>query len=79
MDEQMSFYVGRHAPAAHADDRAAGPVLQRRQPPLRIATIGRCFRYENMDATHSHTFHQVDGFSVDEGLSLADLKGCWRR
>jgi phenylalanyl-tRNA synthetase alpha chain len=28
-----------------------------------------------MDATHSHTFHQVDGFSVAEGISLADLKG----
>ena len=46
-----------------------------RRPPFRIATTGRCFRYEAVDATHHHTFHQVDVFMVDQGISMADLKG----
>jgi phenylalanyl-tRNA synthetase alpha chain len=75
MDEQMSFYVDDTHLLRTQTTALQGHVMQKRRPPFRIATLGRCFRYENMDATHSHTFHQVDGFSVDEGLSLADLKG----
>ena len=44
-------------------------------PPFRFFTLGRCFRYEAVDATHSHTFHQVDAFMVDRRVSMADLKG----
>ena len=49
--------------------------MAERRPPFRIATIGRCFRYEAVDATHHHTFHQMDVFMVDEKISMADLKG----
>ena len=49
--------------------------MRERKPPFRIATTGRCFRYEAVDATHHHTFHQVDVFMVDERISMADLKG----
>jgi phenylalanyl-tRNA synthetase alpha chain len=77
MDEQMSFYVDDthllRTQTTALQGRMMG--LAHREPPFRMATIGRCYRYENMDATHSHTFHQVDGFSVAEGISLADLKG----
>ena len=76
MDEQMSFYVDDTHLLRTQTTALQGRVMGAgRTPPFRIATIGRCFRYENMDATHSHTFHQVDGFSVAEGISLADLKG----
>lgn len=75
-DEQASFYVDDTHLLRTQTTALQGHVFETgRKPPFRIATIGRCFRYENMDATHSHTFHQVDGFSVDEGISLADLKG----
>lgn len=51
-------------------------VMEGRTPPLRIAVPGgRCFRHEATDATHEHTFHQVEGFVVGEGVSIADLKG----
>jgi phenylalanyl-tRNA synthetase alpha chain len=45
------------------------------KPPFRIFTLGRCFRYEAVDATHYHTFHQVDAFMVDKKVALSDLKG----
>jgi phenylalanyl-tRNA synthetase alpha chain len=76
MDEQMSFYVDDSHLLRTQTTALQGRIFETgRKPPFRIATIGRCYRYENMDATHSHTFHQVDGFSVAEGISLADLKG----
>lgn len=75
MDEQMSFYVTNDLLLRTQTTALQGRVFETRQPPLRIATVGRCFRYEAVDATHSHTFHQVDCFTVDEGISMADLKG----
>jgi phenylalanyl-tRNA synthetase alpha chain len=45
------------------------------KPPLRVIAPGRVFRNEQPDATHEHTFHQVEGLMVDEGISLADMKG----
>ena len=75
MDEQMSFSVDDAHLLRTQTTALQGRVMQNRKPPFRIATVGRCFRYEAVDATHHHTFHQVDGFSVDEGISLADLKG----
>ena len=45
------------------------------KPPVRVIAPGRVFRNEQQDATHEHTFHQVEGLMVDEGVSVADLKG----
>jgi phenylalanyl-tRNA synthetase alpha chain len=75
-DEQASFYLDDTHLLRTQTTALQGRFFETgRKPPFRVATVGRCFRYENMDATHSHTFHQVDGFSVAEGISLADLKG----
>lgn len=75
MDEQMSFYVTDDLLLRTQTTALQGRVFETRQPPLRIATVGRCFRYEAVDATHSHTFQQVDCFTVDENITMADLKG----
>ncbi len=48
--------------------------MQSHPPPLRIICPGRVYRVDH-DATHSPMFHQVEGLWVDEGISLADLKG----
>ncbi len=45
------------------------------KPPIMVIAPGRCFRCDTPDATHSPMFHQVEGLAVDEGLSMADLKG----
>ncbi len=46
-----------------------------REPPIYIACPGRVFRTDELDATHSPVFHQVEGLAIDEGLSMAHLKG----
>lgn len=43
--------------------------------PLRVVCPGRVFRHEQIDATHSAVFHQVEGLVVDKNVGLADLKG----
>jgi phenylalanyl-tRNA synthetase alpha chain len=44
-------------------------------PPVRVLTPGRCFRYEAVDASHGFEFFQIEGLVVDRDTSLADLKG----
>jgi phenylalanyl-tRNA synthetase alpha chain len=44
-------------------------------PPIRVVLPGRCFRYEAIDASHASEFFQVEGLLVDEGTTLADLRG----
>lgn len=75
MDEQNSFFISDQKLLRTQTTAIQGRVMAQRQLPFRIATIGRCFRYEAVDATHHHTFHQVDVFMVDEGVSMAELKG----
>lgn len=50
-------------------------TLQSQKPPIRVIAPGRCFRCDTPDATHSPMFHQVEGLVVDEGITMADLKG----
>ena len=45
------------------------------EPPIRVLTPGRCFRYEAVDASHAFEFFQVEGLVIDRDTSLADLKG----
>jgi phenylalanyl-tRNA synthetase alpha chain len=48
--------------------------MQSHEPPIRIISPGRVYRVDH-DATHSPMFHQIEGLWIDEGISLADLKG----
>jgi phenylalanyl-tRNA synthetase alpha chain len=50
-------------------------VMSTQQPPVRIINVGRCYRAEAVDATHEWMFHQIDGLAVDEGITMADLRG----
>lgn len=50
-------------------------TMEHQEPPVRILCPGRVYRPDTVDATHMHTFHQVEGLMVDEGISFADLKG----
>jgi phenylalanyl-tRNA synthetase alpha chain len=50
-------------------------AMQALEPPIRVITPGRCFRYEAVDASHGFEFFQVEGLVVDHDTSLADLKG----
>ncbi|HEX6490116.1 MAG TPA: phenylalanine--tRNA ligase subunit alpha [Gaiellaceae bacterium] len=50
-------------------------AMESREPPVYMVSLGRTYRRETQDATHSSTFHQVEGLAVDRGITLADLKG----
>jgi phenylalanyl-tRNA synthetase alpha chain len=50
-------------------------VMEKVRPPLRIVVPGKVYRYEATDATHIPMFHQLEGLAVDEGITMADLKG----
>lgn len=50
-------------------------VMQSGKPPIRIIAPGRCYRRDEIDATHGAFFHQMEGLYVAENVSLADLKG----
>ena len=45
------------------------------QPPIRILAPGRVYRKDEVDATHSPMFHQIEGLVIDKGVTMADLKG----
>lgn len=49
-------------------------ILKKFKPPMRVMSIGRCFRYENLDARHEHTFDQFEIMYVDKGLTMANLQ-----
>lgn len=50
-------------------------VMEKKQPPIRIISPGRVYRKDEVDATHSPMFHQIEGLVVDRGITMADLKG----
>ncbi|HEX2302884.1 MAG TPA: phenylalanine--tRNA ligase subunit alpha [Gaiella sp.] len=50
-------------------------TMEAEQPPIYIVTLGRVYRRDTPDATHTPIFHQVEGLAVDEGITLADLTG----
>jgi phenylalanyl-tRNA synthetase alpha chain len=50
-------------------------VMESRQPPIYIVSLGRVYRRDTPDATHMPVFHQVEGLAVDAGITFADLKG----
>lgn len=75
MDEQDTFYVTDDLVLRTQCTAIQGRVFETVPPPLRFFTVGRTFRNEAVDRTHSHTFHQVDCFMIDREVSMAHLKG----
>jgi phenylalanyl-tRNA synthetase alpha chain len=75
---QDTFWVKPESAAmvlrTHTSPVQARTMLTR-EPPIYIACPGRVFRTDELDATHSPVFHQVEGLAIDEGLSMAHLKG----
>ena len=75
---QDTFWVEPESAAmvlrTHTSPVQARTMLTR-EPPIYIVCPGRVFRTDELDATHSPVFHQVEGLAIDEGLSMAHLKG----
>ena len=70
-----TFYVGEdHVLRTHT---SPGQIrfMEANKPPVYMVSLGRCYRRDTPDATHTPVFHQVEGLAVDRGITLADLKG----
>ncbi|BBZ52798.1 phenylalanine--tRNA ligase subunit alpha [Mycobacterium heidelbergense] len=76
--EQDTFYVApedsRQLLRTHTSPVQVRTLLER-ELPVYIISIGRTFRTDELDATHTPVFHQVEGLAVDRGLSMAHLRG----
>ena len=75
---QDTFWVKPESDAkvlrTHTSPVQARTMLSR-EPPLYVVSPGRVFRTDELDATHTPVFHQVEGLAVDEGITMANLKG----
>lgn len=74
-DSQDTFWLKNKALLRTHTSAMQVKAMETRQPPVRIIVPGRCFRNEATDASHETTFHQLEGFVIDENISLAHLKG----
>ena len=74
---QDTFYVTEDE-AVHLRCQTSpvqGRVMEKTKPPIRIISPGRVYRKDEVDATHSPMFHQIEGLVVDKGVTMGDLKG----
>ena len=74
-DEQDTFYITKDILLRTQTSPVQARIMEQGQMPIRILSPGRVFRSDEVDATHSPSFHQVEGLVVDKGITFADLKG----
>lgn len=74
-DMQDTFYITDSILLRTQTSAAQVRVMEQRKPPIRIICPGRVYRADEVDATHSPVFHQVEGLVVDKGITMCDLKG----
>ncbi len=74
-DEQDTFYITKDILLRTQTSPVQVRTMEKKKPPIRIIAPGRVFRSDEVDATHSPSFHQIEGLVVDRGITFADLKG----
>ena len=74
-DEQDTFYVTKDILLRTQTSPVQARIMEKGNLPIRILSPGRVFRADEVDATHSPSFHQVEGLVIDKGITMADLKG----
>lgn len=74
-DEQDTFYITRDILLRTQTSSVQVHEMEKGRLPIRMIAPGRVFRSDEVDATHSPTFHQIEGLVVDKNITFADLKG----
>ena len=74
-DMQDTFYVDDNIVLRTHTSPVQARIMTTRKPPIRIVCPGRVYRADELDATHSPVFHQLEGLVIDENISMGDLKG----
>ncbi|HIS99315.1 MAG TPA: phenylalanine--tRNA ligase subunit alpha [Candidatus Faecaligallichristensenella faecipullorum] len=74
-DAQDTFYIEDNIVLRTHTSPVQARIMTTRKPPIRIVCPGRVYRADEVDATHSPVFHQMEGLVIDENVSIGDLKG----
>lgn len=74
-DEQDTFYINGDILLRTQTSGTQVHVMERGELPIRMIAPGRVFRSDEVDATHSPSFHQIEGLVIDKHITFADLKG----
>ena len=74
-DMQDTFYLAENLLLRTQTSAAQVRTMETRKPPIRVICPGRVFRADEVDATHSPVFHQIEGLVVDKNVTMCDLKG----
>lgn len=74
-DAQDTFYIEDNIVLRTQTSGVQAHTMLERKPPIRIICPGRVYRADEVDATHSPVFHQMEGLVIDKDVTMADLKG----
>ena len=74
-DMQDTFYLAEGLLLRTQTSAAQIRTMENRKPPIKMICPGRVYRADEVDATHSPVFHQIEGLVVDKGITMCDLKG----
>ena len=74
-DEQDTFYINKDILLRTQTSPVQVRQMEAKKPPIRMIAPGRVFRADEVDATHSPSFHQIEGMVIDKGITFSDLKG----
>ncbi len=74
-DEQDTFYISKDILLRTQTSPVQVRTMEKKNPPIRVVCPGRVYRADEVDATHSPVFHQLEGLVVDKGITMGDLKG----
>jgi phenylalanyl-tRNA synthetase alpha chain len=74
-DEQDTFYITKDILLRTQTSPVQARIMEQGKLPIRMISPGRVFRADEVDATHSPSFHQVEGLVVDKNITFSDLKG----
>ncbi len=74
-DPQDTFYVDEQTLLRTHTSPSQIRAMMEQEPPIYLVSLGRTYRRDALDATHTPVFHQVEGLAVDRHITLADLRG----
>lgn len=74
-DEQDTFYITKDILLRTQTSSVQVHEMEKGKLPIRMIAPGRVFRSDEVDATHSPSFHQIEGMVIDKNITFADLKG----
>jgi phenylalanyl-tRNA synthetase alpha chain len=74
-DPRDTFYVGANTVLRTHTSPSQIRAMETREPPVYLVSLGRVYRRDTLDPTHTPVFHQVEALAVDRRITLADLRG----